>query len=100
IHRDDLVSMIRWMLSGTPDAGAYNATSPHPVSNEEFTITFGQILKRPTIFRVPEIPMRLVLGELADLLFKGQPVKPQRALDQGFQFKYPDLKGALMQLFR
>ncbi|MGB1967513.1 MAG: DUF1731 domain-containing protein, partial [Litorivicinaceae bacterium] len=100
IHRDDLVSMIRWMLSGTPDAGAYNATSPHPVSNEEFTITFGQILKRPTIFRVPETPMRLVLGELADLLFKGQSVQPKRALDQGFQFKYPDLKGALMQLFR
>lgn len=100
IHRDDLVAMIRWMLSGTPDAGAYNATSPHPVSNEEFTTTFGQILKRPTIFRVPEMPMRLVLGELADLLFKGQPVKPQRALDQGFQFEYPDLRGALADLFR
>ena len=57
------------MLSGTPDAGAYNATSPHPVSNEELK-TFGQILKRPTIFRVPEMPMRLTLGELADLLFK------------------------------
>ena len=100
IHRDDLVSMIRWMLSGTPDAGAYNATSPHPVSNEEFTTTFGQILRRPTIFRVPETPMRLVLGELADLLFKGQPVKPQRALDHGFQFEYPDLKRALADLFR
>ena len=100
IHRDDLVAMIRWMLSGTPDAGAYNATSPHPVSNEEFTTTFGQILKRPTIFRVPEMPMRLALGELADLLFKGQPVKPQRALDQGFQFEYPDLRGALADLFR
>ena len=100
IHRDDLVSMIRWMLSGTPDAGAYNATSPHPVSNEDFTTTFGQILKRPTIFRVPEAPMRLVLGELADLLFKGQRVKPQRALDHGFQFKYPDLKRALADLFR
>jgi uncharacterized protein (TIGR01777 family) len=100
IHRDDLVAMIRWMLSGTPDAGAYNATSPHPVSNEEFTTTFGQILKRPTIFRVPETPMRLVLGELADLLFKGQPVKPQRALDQGFQFEYPDLRKALADLFR
>ena len=100
IHRDDLVAMIRWMLSGTPEAGAYNATSPQPVSNEEFTKTFGHILKRPTIFRVPEAPMRLVLGELADLLFKGQPVQPKRALSQGFEFKYPDLRGALMALFR
>ncbi len=100
IHRDDLVAMIRWMLSGTPEAGAYNATSPRPVNNEEFTKTFGKILKRPTIFRVPEMPMRLVLGELADLLFKGQPVTPKRALNQGFQFEYPDLKDALTQLFR
>ena len=70
------------------------------MNNEEFTTTFGQILKRPTIFRVPEMPMRIVLGELADLLFKGQSVQPKRALDQGFQFEYPDLKGALMQLFK
>ena len=99
IHRDDLVAMIRWMLSGSPDAGAYNATSPQPVSNGEFTKTFGDILRRPTMFRVPETPMRLALGELADLLFKGQPVYPKRALDQGFQFEYPDLKRALQRLF-
>ena len=83
IHRDDLVAMIRWMLSGSPEEGAYNATSPQPVSNGEFTNIFGDILRRPTIVRVPEMPMRLVLGELADLLFKGQPVYPKRALDQG-----------------
>ena len=99
IHRDDLVAMIRWMLSGSPDAGAYNATSPQPVSNGEFTTTFGDILRRPTILRVPEMPMRFALGELADLLFKGQPVYPKRALDQGFQFEYPDLRCALTQLF-
>ena len=99
IHRDDLVAMIRWMLSGSPDAGAYNATSPRPVSNGEFTKIFGDILRRPTMFRVPEMPMRLALGELADLLFKGQPVYPKRALDQGFQFEYSDLKRALTRLF-
>ena len=44
--------------------------------------------------------MRMILGELADLLFKGQSVKPYRAIDQGFQFKYPDLNSALTDLFR
>jgi uncharacterized protein (TIGR01777 family) len=100
IHRDDLVAMIRWLTSGTPDAGAYNATSPHPVSNQEFIQTFGRVLKRPTVLRVPEFPMRMVLGELADLLFQGQAVIPKRALDQGFQFDHPDLEGALEHLFR
>ena len=100
IHRDDLVAMIRWLTSGTPDAGAYNATSPYPVSNQEFTQTFGRVLKRPTVLRVPEFPMRMVLGELADLLFQGQAVIPKRALDQGFQFDHPDLEEALEHLFR
>jgi uncharacterized protein len=100
VHRDDLVAMIRWLASGTPDAGAYNATSPHPVSNKEFTRTLGRVLKRPILLRVPEYPVRMVLGELADLLFKGQAVIPKRALDQGFRFNYPNLEGALKHLFR
>ena len=100
IHRDDLVAMVRWLLTGNPESGAYNAVSPKSVSNLEFTKTFGEVLRRPTLFRVPEMPMRLILGELSDLLFKGQSVLPKRASDQGFQFKYPDLREALVHLFR
>ncbi len=99
IHRDDLVSMIRWFLNKGPEPGAYNAVSPNPVSNYEFTKTLGEVLRRPTVFRVPEIPMRLILGELSDLLFKGQAVIPKRASDEGFEFEYPVLKKALTQLF-
>ena len=47
IHRDDLVAMIRWMLSGSPEAGAYNATSPQPVSNEDFTKIFRGHIETP-----------------------------------------------------
>ena len=100
IHRDDLVLMIRWLLENTPESGAYNAVSPNPVSNNEFTKIFGKVIKRPILFRVPEMPVRLILGELADLLFKGQAVIPQRASDKGFQFGYPDLGKALIHLFR
>ena len=100
IHRDDLVAMIRWLVSTTPEPGPYNATSPEPVSNLEFTKTLGRVLNRPTLLRVPAAPMRMVLGELADLLLKGQSVKPHRAIDQGFHFEYPDLNSALSALFR
>ena len=91
--------MIRWFLNKGPEPGAYNAVSPNPVSNYEFTKTLGEVLRRPTVFRVPEIPMRLILGELSDLLFKGQAVIPKRASDEGFEFEYPVLKKALTQLF-
>ncbi|MBU24773.1 MAG: TIGR01777 family protein [Gammaproteobacteria bacterium] len=100
IHRDDLVAMIRWLVSTTPEPGPYNATSPEPISNQDFTKTLGRVLKRPTLLRVPEAPLRMILGELSDLLFKGQSVQPSRAIDQGFQFEYPDLNTALTALFR
>jgi uncharacterized protein (TIGR01777 family) len=100
IHRDDLVAMILWCLESRPPTGAYNATAPEPVSNREFTKTFGAVIRRPTVFKVPETPMRWVLGELADLLFRGLAVLPARAEAEGFQFQYPRLEPALRTLFR
>ena len=100
IHRDDLVQMILWCMDTRPSTGAYNATAPHPVSNREFTQAMGRVLSRPTLFKVPETPMRWVLGELADLLFKGVAVQPARAEAAGFQFQYPQLEAALRALFR
>ena len=100
IHRDDLVAMILWCLETSPPTGAYNATAPEPVSNRVFTKTFGRVIRRPTLFTVPEKPMRWVLGELADLLFQGVAVLPARAEAEGFQFQYPRLEPALRTLFR
>ncbi len=100
IHRDDLVRMIRWCMESNPPAGAYNAVAPNPVSNQVFTEAMARAVRRPAWFRVPEAPMRLVLGELASLLFEGQAVVPTRALAEGFEFKHPTLPEALEQLFR
>ena len=100
IHRDDLVAMMLWCLESHPPSGAYNATAPEPVSNRVFTKTFGAVIRRPTVFTVPETPMRWVLGELADLLFQGVAVQPARAQAEGFQFQYPRLEPALRSLFR
>jgi NAD dependent epimerase/dehydratase family enzyme len=49
---------------------------------------------------VPEAPLRLVLGELADLLFRGQAVYPAAAEAAGFEFRYQTLEHALSELFR
>ena len=100
IHRDDLIAMVLWLLRERPPVGVYNATSPKPASNETFTNLFAKAIKRPAFLRIPEVPMRLLFGDLADLLFKGQAVYPKRALDQGFVFQYADLEEALNNLFR
>lgn len=100
IHREDLVRMMLWCIEAAPPAGAYNAVAPNPVSNAEFTQALAQAVRRPAWFRVPEAPMRMVLGELAGLLFEGQAVVPTRALAEGFEFKHPHLAETLKGLFR
>jgi NAD dependent epimerase/dehydratase family enzyme len=75
--------------------GAFNATAPEPVTNAQFARTLGRALQRPSFLPTPAIALRLLFGEMADLLLTGQRVLPQRALALGFQFRYPQLADAL-----
>jgi hypothetical protein len=95
IHRDDLVSLILWLLAADGRAGAWNATAPAPATNRQFARALAASLHRPAIFPMPAPVVRLLVGEMAHLLLTGQRVLPARAQAEGFSFRYPDLRGAL-----
>lgn len=100
IHRSDWVALIRWMLSLADARGAFNATAPTPVTNEEFARALGRAMHRPSFMRAPAFALRLALGEMAGpLLLESQRAVPVRALERGFQFKYPTLGEALGAIF-
>ncbi len=93
---DDLVSAIMYVIAKNALNGPVNAVAPSPVSNREFTKTFGKILGRPTVLAMPAFAARLVFGEMADaLLLASVRVEPQRLLFGGFVFWHPQLEGAL-----
>lgn len=97
IHIKDVVNIICLMLNHDSESGIYNATAPKPVTNNEFSKTLGQVLHRPAIIRLPSFVMRLLFGEMGEsLLVEGQKVIPKRLLDNGFEFKYDNLKHALL----
>jgi NAD dependent epimerase/dehydratase family enzyme len=77
-----------------------NITAPVPVTNAEFTKTLGTVLHRPTVLPVPSFGPKLLLGpELAGvLLFEGQRVLPRVLEASGYQFRHPELEGALRSL--
>jgi len=52
-------------------------------------------LKRPAIFPVPPIALRLLFGEMAEVLLSSQRVSPKGAEEAGFRFRYPQLAAAL-----
>ena len=95
IHQEDVIRLIEWALTHPELSGAVNATSPQPVMMREFCQTLGHALKRPSWAPVPAVGLRLVLGEMADVLLTGQRVIPAAALRLGFTFRFPQLGPAL-----
>jgi hypothetical protein len=100
IHRKDLVSMIIFLLKNKTCSGIFNGTAPNPVTNSEFTTVLGETLHRPSVLPVPSFVLKVLMGEMADLLLTGQRVLPVRALEAGFSFEYPKLDKALATIFK
>jgi uncharacterized protein len=98
ITRGDLVALLAWLLRTPSASGAYNGTAPTPVRNREFARTLAAVLHRPAMLATPAPLLRLLFGEMADLLLTGQRVLPRRALDEGFAFTDATLQDALRGL--
>jgi uncharacterized protein (TIGR01777 family) len=95
IHREDIAAICQWLLERPEARGAYNAGSPNPVTNEEFTRELGRALGRPTVLPMPQSALKLLFGEMSELLLVSDRMLPKRLLEEGFRFRYPDLAGAL-----
>lgn len=98
IHLDDLIAIYDFLLQHSDAAGVFNATAPMAVSNKQFTKLLAERLDRKAILPMPALMLKLIFGEMADLLLFGQNVYPQKLLDAGFQFQYSQLRHALQAL--
>ncbi len=98
IHFDDLVNLFLLAADNDRVQGALNGTAPNPVNNREFSKTLGRVLHRPSFVWTPQLALRVVLGEVADIVATGQRVLPKRALDLGYSFQYPRLDAALAHI--
>src|SRR5712691_4332573 len=100
IHRQDLIGLVQWALAHSTISGAVNGVAPGAVTMREFCRTLGRVLGRPSWLPVPELALRLMLGELSTLLTTGQRVEPSKALRGGFVFQYASLEPALKGILR
>jgi hypothetical protein len=100
IHIDDEIGIILLALDNPQAVGPINATAQHPVTNKEFSKALGRALHRPAILPVPPFVLKLRFGGVAEILTTGQRVIPAKALALGYQFKFPEIDGALTNLLR
>ncbi|WP_144391988.1 TIGR01777 family oxidoreductase [Pleionea sediminis] len=100
IHLHDMISGIEFLIEKSELSGVFNFTAPNPVTNQTFTKTLGRVIGRPTVFPVPGFVLRIMLGEMSDLLLTGQRVKPKRLSASGYEFQYHELEDALKEAFK
>lgn len=95
IHADDLVGLYLAALDDASWTGAVNGTAPEPVTNKAFSKTLGKVLGRPAFSPVPAFGVRLLYGDMAEIVTEGQRAVPRRPQQLGFSFRHGELQPAL-----
>ncbi|HEY5823149.1 MAG TPA: TIGR01777 family oxidoreductase [Cyclobacteriaceae bacterium] len=96
VHIDDLCGIFIKSVNDTRIIGAYNGVAPHPVTNKEMTTNIARILKRPLWApNVPAFVLKLVVGEMADIVINGSNVSSSKIESAEYQFRFPNLNEAL-----
>ena len=98
IHLQDVVSACLFVTGNEELKGTFNFCSPNPVRNRELAKTLGRVLKVPAVMPSAKFMLRLALGEAASALFDSLRVVPENLLNNGFNFKYPELEDAIRQI--
>lgn len=99
ITRHDLVRVITTALTDERYAGPVLATTPTPVTNREFVRALGKALHRPAFLPAPAFALRLLLGEMSDLLLFSQRPRPGVLPANGFVFDHAQLDAAFAAMF-
>ena len=96
---DDVVGAIVHAIETDALSGPVNVTAPGPPINAEYTRVLGSVLNRPTFFTVPAPAARIALGGMADeLLLASARVEPAKLQETGYEYRHPELEGALRHL--
>jgi uncharacterized protein len=97
IHIDDIVRIYLFAIENEI-SGSINGVSPNPVRMKEFASTLGNVLNRPSFFSVPELLLKIMVGEGAESILSSLRVIPQKLIKSSYNFKYKNLEMALTSL--
>lgn len=95
IHTDDVVGMMLAALRDERWSGPVNATAPEPLPNRDFSRVLGKVLHRPALLPVPGAALRLLYGDMAEIVTSGARVVPAKSLVLGYEFRHPQIEEAL-----
>ena len=99
IHLEDLAGLYGFAVENAV-SGPLNGVAPYPVTNADFTKALAAAVHRPALFPVPAFALKLMFGEMAEILLASQRVQPKVAEAAGYRFRFPQLEPALADLLK
>ena len=98
IHIDDTTAALVHLIDTAAVQGPVNLVSPHGCSNGEFSKSLAQAVRRPILLSLPAFQVRLMFGEMGDMLLQGQNASAHKLVESGFTFTFPEREAALIDL--
>jgi uncharacterized protein (TIGR01777 family) len=100
IHWQDVLDMYLTAIEKINMTGVYNMAAPEPATNKQLMKAIGRQLHKPLWpLKVPSLVFKLLMGEMSTIILGSDKVSAQKIQDDGFTFKYPELAGALKQIY-
>jgi uncharacterized protein (TIGR01777 family) len=95
VHLDDVVGVLLCAVDNDDASGPINVTAPNPVTNAQLSKVLGRVLHRPAVLPVPGFAVKLLYGEMAEIVTTGQRARPAKLQQLGYRFAHPELEEAL-----
>ena len=100
VYLDDVAAAILFSLKNNALSGPVNVTAPESLTMSQFCRQLGKAMHRPSWASVPGFVLRILLGEMSNMILTGQRAVPRKLEQAGYRFRYPQAALALERLFQ
>lgn len=101
IHIDDVIKVIFWCLGKAYTREVFNVCSNDFITYQQFSKSLSETLRKPYFLpNIPSFMLKLIFGEMSQIILEGSRVSSQKLNKNGYIFKFPELELALSDLLK
>ncbi len=99
IHIGDFLEICQHLILCNQCSGVYNLSADASTTQKDFAKAFAATLKRPLLFVLPPVLLRILFGKGADIITKTAEVRSLRLGESGYHLMYSNIRSALSEIF-
>jgi uncharacterized protein (TIGR01777 family) len=99
VHIDDVTGIFLYVIDNANVSGPVNVSAPNPERMKEFSKHLGKAMGKPSIFPVPGFMVKIIAGEMAEVILSGRRAIPKKILEAGYKFKFKHALDAWKDIF-